>query len=133
MSFAKDYAFGKLKENTILSKLRKYFNDDTIYQTDNFCKYDFGSKISNRKIEQKSRKNFYSTYPTTLIPEDKLGKDITLVFSFKDGDYFIDYDEEKFKTFEKKIFCRDYRSDFIDMPKPYVYIPINELSKIEIN
>ncbi len=130
-SFSQDYKFGKLKESSILNKLRKFFNDETIFQTDDFCKYDFGSKMSNRKIEQKSRNNLYSTFPTTLIPEDKLGKDVTLVFSFRDGDYYIDYDVELFKNFETKMFCRPKRIDYTDTPKHYTYIPIEHLKKIE--
>lgn len=134
MSYKQDYEFGKLNENKILSTLRKFFNDDTIMQTTNkYNKYDFKSLKTNRKIELKSRQNFYNTFPTTIIPADKLDNDVTLVFSFRDGDYYIDYDPALFNTFDSKLFVRDKRSDYNDRPMDYVYIPIEHLKRIEVN
>lgn len=134
MSYKQDYEFGKLNENKILSTLRKFFNDDTIMQTTNkYNKYDFKSLKTNRKIELKSRQNFYNTFPTTIIPADKLGDDVTLVFSFRDGDYYIDYEPALFNTFDSKLFVRDKRCDFNDRPMDYVYIPIEHLKRIEVN
>jgi hypothetical protein len=134
MSYKQDYEFGKLNENKILSTLRKFFNDDTIMQTTNkYNKYDFKSLKTNRKIELKSRQNFYNTFPTTIIPSDKLCHDVTLVFSFRDGDYYIDYDPVLFNTFESKLFVRNSRSDCIDRPNDYIYIPIEHLKRIEVN
>ena len=131
-SFKTSYAYGKKQEELILPKLRRFFKDDTIEQSENkFCKYDFYSKTSQRKIEQKSRTNSYRAFPTTLIPENKLGADTTLVFRFTDGDYYIDYDEELFNTFERKLFVCNKRMDYNDQPNYYYYIPIKFLKQIE--
>ena len=131
-SFKNDYAFGKKNEIKILSKLRSYFKDDSIVPSPSeFSTYDFESKVNKRKIEQKSRNNFYNTFPTTIIPLKKLKEDVTLVFSFRDGDYCIDYDKEVFNQFEHKLFVRSQRTDYNDKLDDYVYIPIEKLTKMD--
>lgn len=132
MSFKTSYAYGKKQEAQILPKLRRFFKDETIIPSENvYCKYDFYSKTSQRKIEQKSRTNSYKAFPTTLIPAAKLGDDITLVFRFTDGDYYIDYDKDLFSTFETKLFVCNKRTDYNDKPNHYVYIPIQFLKRMD--
>jgi hypothetical protein len=54
------------------------------------------------------------------------------VFNFVKGDtneiYYIEYDEEKFKPYERRMFSRaNFKAD----EKEYIYIPIEDLIPIE--
>jgi hypothetical protein len=133
--FKVDFTFGKQSEEEVLPIIRKYFNDDTIqHTTDKFCKFDYFG--DNTLFELKSRNLRYNTYKTTLIGLDKTinnNKDNTVIFLFKfvDGLYFIKYEKKVFDAFEIKKFVRDPRSGYNDKPKLYLYIPIENLIKIE--
>lgn len=77
---------------------------------------------------KQSRNVNYDMYETTIIPADKICK--IFLFNFRDGLYYIKYRKSKFDTFERKIFVRNQRDDYNDIPKEYIYIPINKLKKI---
>lgn len=133
--FKVDFTFGKQSEEEVLPIIRKYFNDDNIQQTtDKFCKFDYFS--DNVLFELKSRNLRHNTYNTTLIGLDKTinnNKDNEVIFLFKfvDGLYFIKYNKKVFDAFEIKRFVRDPRSGYKDIPKLYLYIPVENLTKIE--
>ena len=130
MSFKKDYVFGINQESIVLEKVNKQFNDNIIKAKNKFEKYDF--KGDKYFYELKSRNNKYDTYPTTLIDISKVvNDDMIFLFNFTDGLYYIKYDKTLFDTFECKEFVRHKRYDYVDKPKPYYYIPINKLQKIE--
>jgi len=128
-SFRQDYAFGKSKEVEVLSSVRRHFVDDVDSSVDNFSIYDFKGKTFH--YELKSRTNALNDYPTTLLPCDKVFTDRQIfLFNFTDGLHFIEYNKELFDTFEKKPFVRRRRTDYVDKPKMYYYIPITALSPI---
>ncbi len=130
-SFKVDLEYGLTRENDVLEKIKKYFNDDSINKTkDRFCKYDFESPIC--KYELKSRKNKYRAYPTTIIPCNKIvdGK-LIFLFNFTDGLYYIEYDKEtfdRFNTFE----MTDYRAGRYGQTAIHFAIPIELLREIKI-
>jgi hypothetical protein len=130
MSFFKDYQFGICKEFEILPLISNYFKSNIVRSSEKFNKFDFYD--DNCKYELKSRNNYYDTYPTTLIAVDKvINDDIIFLFKFMDGLYYIKYESSLFKTFEKKPFVRNQRTDYKDIEKEYFFIPIEKLTKIE--
>ena len=133
-SYNNDYNFGKSKEAEALPIIKKYFNDDTIYQTvERFNPYDYIGKDAVYDI--KSRTNTYNKYPTTIIkcyhldkkPEDK---DLIFLFYFTDGLYYIKYDRELFKTFDISELVRCKRAGITDYKEYHILVPINKLIKI---
>lgn len=130
-TFKKDYVFGKNEEDDKFDLIKKVFGND-LKKTNNFCKYDFFN--DKYIIELKSRNNNYNKFATTLLPADKILKNIEqkqiFIFNFTDGLYYIEYDENKFNNYPNEKFVRNKRNDFNDLYKPYYYIPINDLIKI---
>jgi hypothetical protein len=128
-SFKQDYAFGKSKEVEVLSSVRRHFADDVDSSVDNFSIYDFRGRTFH--YELKSRTNALNAYPTTLLPCDKVFTDRQIfLFNFTDGLYYIEYNKELFDTFETKQIVRNKRTDYVDKPKMYYYIPVSALLPI---
>jgi len=124
-TFRKDYQFGKKKEIILKPKIEAFFNDIT-FTTSNLCPYDL--KGENHFYEIKSRNISSCRFDTTILPCSKLRENLICIFSFSDGDYYIKYDKEKFDGFQRKMFCRQKRSDYKDMPKEYIFIPVKQLN-----
>lgn len=132
-TFRKDYLIGKTQETKVLEQINKFFKDNIKQVDDKYSSYDFiGDKYF---YELKSRTNVYKAYPTTMIGGDKIieGKSQIFLFKFLDGLYYIEKDEDLFKTFVKEDFVRHKRMDYVDIKKKYIFIPINKLKKIEID
>jgi hypothetical protein len=129
-TFKADYNLGTKNEIMILPKLINYFKRDIVKTNGMYDKFDF--KDDEYFYELKTRTNTYKSYPTTLIPFDKIedGKKIILLFNFTDGLYYIEYNKMVFDTFEKKEFKRGYRYDINDIKKDYYFIPIEYLISI---
>ena len=129
-TFEEDLKLGKESENEILPIMKEYFKDDMKFVKYAFSTYDFKGKIN--KYELKTRTNMYNTFPTTLIPESKIfyNKNIVFLFKFIDGLYYIKYDKKLFDTFDLQPFKRNERADIVDIEKPYFFIPISNLTKI---
>jgi hypothetical protein len=129
-SYSTDYNKGCNDEIIVLPIITKFFNRDIKKTENRYSKFDF--EDNEFKYEMKSRNNKYNTFPTTLIPADKLVcKNIIFLFKFFDGLYYIEYDEDTFKNFEKSQYCRNKRYGYNDKPKDYIFIPIECLKKIE--
>ena len=131
-TFKNDYLVGKTQEITVLEQINKFFEDDIKQSNDKYCSYDF---IGTKYIyELKSRNNLMNAYPTTIIGGDKIIDDRKQIFLFKflDGLYYIKKNNKLFKTFVKEDFVRNKRSDFIDMKKQYIFIPVDKLTKIDV-
>jgi hypothetical protein len=132
MSFNRDYNKGLSYQIELLPTLESFFKDDIKETVGKYAKYDYEG---NRAVyELKSRTNTYRCYPTTCIAMDKVDPDHkkkqVYLFHFTDGTYYIEYDEELFKTFEVKDFRR-FREGVNDIQKPYLYIPIEKLTRIQ--
>ena len=101
-TFKNDFLVGTQNELRLLDTLRNYFCDD-IQMTQQGSKFDYTSDIYF--YELKTRNNNYATYPTTLIPYNKVLKDKIFmerqffVFDFFDGTYFIKYSKELFESY----------------------------------
>jgi hypothetical protein len=134
MAFQRDYQFGKHQEVVLLPRLNEFFKDEITPTTDKFHKYDFEGK--DCVYEMKSRTCCFETYPTTLLPADKVIaregsgtlKQIFL-FNFTNGLYYIEYNEEAWKDIEIASFRR-FRIGVNDKEKPYYHIPTTLLKRI---
>ena len=138
MAFDWDYNFGREQEIVLLPRLNEFFKDDIKPTTDKFHKYDYeGNKYV---YELKSRNCKMESYPTTLLPADKVirpngggfapkTKKQIFLFNFTNGLYYIEYDEEVWKDIEVASFRR-FRIGVNDMEKPYYHIPTTLLKKI---
>ena len=137
-SQAHDLSFGATGENFVLPIINNFFNDTAIPFEDIYSTQDFHS--CKNVYELKSRKVKHDMYSTAIIgcnkavlkPQDK-GKDLYFIFNYLDGVFYIRYDEELFKTFNKKSFCRHARSDYADRASDVWEIPREKLIKIELN
>jgi len=129
-SFKNDYEMGKTNEDNVLFKINSFFNDNIVKSTSRYNKYDY--KGDEYYYELKTRNNNYETFPTTLIPYNKImtNKKQIFLFDFKDGLYYIEYIPTVFNDFELKNFVRNKRIDFNDTIHLYYYIPIEKLKKI---
>ena len=129
-SLSNDIKFGLSNEIPVIDKLKEYFQEDIIKINDKYCPYD--AQSPNCKYEIKTRRNKYSTYPTTLITVKKVdtkGK-LRFVFSFTDGLYYIEYEKELFDTFEIKD-VEYNRSGCVVKPVSHIFIPIIHLIPLE--
>ena len=128
-TFQLDKQFGDKGEGSVLPKLRKFFNDDTIKPTTSkYCLYDY--EADNGSIyELKSRRIRRSTYPTTIIPTHKIinGKIQYFVFNFLDTISYIKYDADLFKTFRIEDIT-DGRYQSYKPSVPHYHIPTDSLT-----
>lgn len=125
-----DYIWGKEQENYTYPILKEYFKTNLKQYTSQYADFDFYDDES--EYEQKSRRNNYNAYDETMITLNKTQKstekNIKLVFNFTDGIYWILYDEELFKNFNRKAFSR---AEIKDDEKDHIYIPIHLLTLIK--
>lgn len=128
----KDKEFGIEKEITIKEIINKSFNCQ-VEKLSLFHSYDFIDKKTNTYFEHKGRRIEYNKYSETMIGYNKIkfiqknpNNIYYFIFGFTDGNYFIKYDEELFKTFKVAVGGRCDR----DKPefKDYMYIPVEALS-----
>lgn len=128
--FLKELNTGLANESRLLVHFESFFKDN-LEKTKRCNRYDYEGITGS--YELKCRTNNYNTYPTTCIALDKINPNHTkkqiYIFNFIDGTYYIEYHKELFDNFEIKDFKR-YRSYYNDIKKPYMYIPIEQLTRI---
>ena len=135
---ANDISMGLTNESKVYNKLKnllcpKYGENDIIKTTDQYAKWDWTGDINGTHFEMKSRRNTKKCYPTTLLPVHKILKtDVAqvFIFHFTDKTCYIEYDEDLFKTFNKRtgITMRDGR---YDPPQLQYEIPVNILVDLD--
>ena len=139
-SFAEDYAFGKMNEDDIKLCVRTLFDNKEVEQSKKkFAPFDFHTEDNSHFAELKTRRVCYNAYPTTLITTKKIDhaaahpeSTFFFLFRFTDGLYYIQYNPEVFETFESMKFKRFARADHYDKSVEHTYIPIEALTKLEI-
>jgi len=125
-----DYEWGRQQEQKCNEYLNEHFNSNLINSKSQYARWDFLDGVI--KIEMKSRKNIsYDSYATTFISEDKCRHadgNTYFVFNFVydvrndlSDMYCIRYDQEKFKSFNRKSLNNDYS---------LIEIPVNALTHI---
>ena len=131
-------SMGLTNESKVYNKLKnllcpKYGENDIIKTTDQYAKWDWTGDINGTHFEMKSRRNTKKCYPTTLLPVHKILKtDVAqvFIFHFTDKTCYIEYNEDLFKTFNKRtgITMRDGR---YDPPQLQYEIPVNILVDLD--
>ena len=131
VNYENDYIWGEAQQRRIFPTLQKKWKG--IKEQGRWDKYDAVSNQINMEI--KSRKNLrWNSWATTLLTMNKISdtsKTNIFVFNFvfdmernMSEIYYIEYDEEKFSKYEKKMFSR---AKITADEKEYVYIPVCDL------
>jgi putative lipase involved disintegration of autophagic bodies len=130
MSYKNDYNFGKEQEEKIIDILEDKFKDNLKHVTNKYSKYDYEG--DTYKYELKSRNCRLLSYPTTLLPADKILKNEKqiFIFNFTDKIGYIKYNKKQFNKYEKKPFIRNWRVGGHITLKNYYYIPVKDLKII---
>ncbi len=126
-----DKIMGDLNEEYIIEVIKENFNIKELIKTSSNHPMDF--KYNNTYFEIKSRRNYYNTYPTTMIGKNKIDwlktnkiNDAYFIFVFEDGDYYYKYDVND-NLFIGTGGRKDRgKAEF----KKYCYIPITKLIKM---
>jgi hypothetical protein len=134
--YKKDYERGTKAQHEIFPIVKKYFEDFDLKgelreNPERFSKYDY--ECDDAVFEVKTRFDVNrNTYNTTMMTCNKVtdtDKAIVFIFNFTDEIRWIQYDEDLFKNFERKLFSRaQMESDEED----HFYIPIEHLQTIHI-
>ena len=131
VNYENDYIWGEAQQRRIFPVLEKKWKG--LRQQPRYSKYDAICNEINMEI--KSRKNLRkNSYSTTLLTMNKISdtsKANIFIFNFvfdmvrdRSEIYYIEYDEEKFSKYERKMFSRaNIKSD----EKEYIYIPVDDL------
>lgn len=131
-----DLAFGLPKEDPVLEKLRRHFEEEIAKSTYQYCPHDGFSKTTEYEI--KSRRNRYNQYPTTIVPVSKvrdMKRDrLVFVFNFYDGLYYSEYDKDRFAKYNiKMVEAVRKRGGVVGKTiEPHFEIPIGDLIHINI-
>ena len=122
-----DRLFGLENQTNILNTLQSKFNLSIVEVQDKYCKFDYIDNQGNQYV-LKSRRCMKNTYPTTLLPCQKImttsARQI-FIFKFVDKLCYIEYDNrwEKFQTG----WVNDTR---LREKHLHYYIPVSELIDI---
>ena len=130
-----DYQTGLNAELDIWDKLRKQGN--TITRTDTYNPFD--CKINNKYLgEVKKRTNTKNRFPTTILPYSKLleykkvkkqYRDLILIFSFRDGDYYTTYRDLCRNKVEYGPLTR--KKGYTHQTRTHVFIPVSLLKPLD--
>ena len=132
----KDLIFGKMNENNNLPIIRKFFGITNLEMDKNeYATIDF--KNDDTLIELKSRRITHNKYDTCFIGYNKYkyfkknnDKKSYIVYQYDDGLFYIQYDRDLFKKFDRK-YQNIWRDNVCEQSK-VVLIPTKYLIKIEI-
>ena len=124
---------GLKNELTMLPVIQEFFNDPSIFKiSGKYAQFDY--RGNETLYELKTRLCKKDTYPTTIFPTKKFKFEPStkkvLLFSFIDGNYYIDFNEvfDSFKK-ETKKFRNDRGSE--DQAVEYIHIPVEKLIRME--
>lgn len=132
-----DLIFGSKNENKVLPIIRKFFgfSDLEIDENNPFSTIDFKNDFI--LVELKSRRINHNKYNTCFIGYNKFkhfkknnDKECYIVYKYEDGLYYVKFNYELFKTFERQM-QNTWRDGICETSK-VVLIPVNHLLKMEI-
>lgn len=131
-----DYERGTAAQHEIFPIVKEYFEGYDLEgelreNPERFAKYDY--ECDDAVFEVKTRFDINrNTFNTTMITCNKVtetGKAIIFIFNFTDEISWIQYDDDIFKNFEKKLFSR---ANVVSDEEDYFYIPVEHLKTIQI-
>lgn len=131
-TIATDYEMGTTSEVNNLSTIQT-LDAGLQRDTDRYAPFDYRNEGNTIFVELKTRTNAYNKYPTTMIPlhkvkiaESNMDKTYYFAFKYTDGIYYIQYNKNRFDTYEVKEGGRWDRG--APELRQYVYIPIEDLT-----
>jgi hypothetical protein len=124
---------------TNLEILQLYL-DTKLERKGGYAVFDFENPSKTVFVELKSRRIKHDTYDTAIIGLNKIAfcelvSDVEywIAFCYTDGVYIIKYDKELFDTFDvRRDYVRGVRNDVLNKPQTVALIPINLLTKINV-
>ena len=126
-----DIAYGTAKEDGVIQHLQVHFKESIAKSVYQYSSYDAESE--NTKYEIKCRRIKHDTFKTTIIGCNKTrtkGR-LVFVFCYTNGLYYIEYNKEKFDTYDIKQ-VGAIRSGGLYTVEPHFEIPIEHLTRIDI-
>jgi hypothetical protein len=141
-SFARDYAAGIAAEGTHKNELETFFGTGLVKDTNRLSAFDFHNEAKTLFVELKTRNISHDRWPTALIGASKvehakrgLKEDPTkryyFVWIYRDGIYYLPYEEELWSAFETGEFQRNERADRTEVPCATTFIPHQALLRYE--
>jgi hypothetical protein len=126
-----DVLMGEEKEGVLLPLLRRKFGKDIKKTSDKYDISDFVNDLGH-KWENKSRRIRSDKYATGFMPTHKVVSCPKLYFcwTYLDGQKYLEYDEELFKTFEKTI-LKVWRDGRYDPPQEIFNVPVSLMKNME--
>ena len=125
----KQVAFGLNNENHILTIAQNVFSKDIKKSLYKFSKYDFFCNTTKFIFELKSRRITHDQYPTAIINKCKfVYPNMILIFSYLDGLFYINYDEEVFSSFISTL----QHINGYNQTQEVIHIPSKYLTKFSI-
>ena len=134
-----DINYGRESEILVLSKIKKFFNDDKFKELDYYHEFDYTNEDGTILCELKSRRCNYNEYNDTMLNVSKLNKCKRLIrnknkkikifffFLFKqDQLYFWEYNDT-----DDIRYGEGGRVDRPNALKKYAFISRNLLTKVE--
>jgi hypothetical protein len=133
-TFKEDYETGLANERNQKAFLEDWFGTGLTKDTNPYSAFDFYNDTKTVYVELKTRGINHNRWPTALIStykvefakqglKDDPSKRYFFVWIYKDGIYYLPYDEERWASFERGQFQRNDRADRIEVPCDTVYIP----------
>jgi hypothetical protein len=134
-TFRSDYAFGTANEKKSHSILENHFNKTLHYRGgSSIFDYDDGATFY---LELKSRRIHHDTYDTTIIGANKVeyakmnpSRTYWFCWNYEDGIYGIQFSNERFDGYEKKLYKRGERPDTKNTPQMCYFIPVSDLIRL---
>jgi hypothetical protein len=108
-------AFGEANENNVKNKLETFFGCELHKSDDPFAVIDFSDVQGTRWAEVKRRRCQHDRYRTIIVGKNKVdylrakGGTAIFMWSFDDGDYYIQFNDELFSSFDIAEFQRTDR------------------------
>jgi hypothetical protein len=127
-NFKSDFSLGMNGEESVLPKLRSFFQKDIRKESAKYSKWDYIDE-DGTLYELKTRRCMSITYPTTMLPVHKVvdGAEQYFIFNFTDKIMYLKYDKNLFASFEVSGVV-DGRYAYKREAVSHFYIPLASLS-----
>ena len=127
-------AYGEANEINIKNKLETFLGCGLFKSPDPFAVIDFSNVNGTTWAEVKRRRCNHNRYGTIIVGKNKVdflkakGGRAIFVWTFDDGDYYIDFNEEQFATFDVAEFQRTDRQG--DVASMVYHVPTDLLQRM---
>jgi hypothetical protein len=100
----KQLEYGLSNENKILLIIQDVFSKSIKRSKYKYSKYDYYDVETKYIFELKTRRIRHDQYPTALLNACKINyKNLIVIYEYTDGLFYIEYDNELFKSFTSNL------------------------------